>query len=223
MFFFESLSIFTKQFYTKSFPKEVEQPCKYANEGCVQVLANKDLQRHQSRCYYRQVPCLDAMCKDFKFTFNLSSWRQHCLDYHGDSDIQLMNAKSKEIDLEIEATDTVILVNAMPQYFFYPNIEMEQIFDETNANFSKACLVSTMSPQEAKKYKCIIILNCDGKDVVYHEGMVFSIDEVRNLRKQLTGGMIYSNFLPALQKCQKYNKEVVFKIQTYRIDQCTYY
>ena len=55
----------------------------------------------------------------------------------------------------------------------------------------KACLVSLSPPEEARSLKCSLALISNAKEVLNHNGKVFSIEDTKDLWEIDSGGLIY--------------------------------
>ena len=175
-------------------PKE----CVYAKSGCNQTLTTKEKQNHEPYCIFRPIACFHQDCQPSKTQFQLASIQPHFMKLHpefGPEDGKqgiVSNVLTGIGDTEcFEASIsgiTLVFLDSKLLWIFYGSLSVTGFSDTTN----KACLISLAPKDQVEKYECSITFDLGRKNKLEHVGDVFSIDDMENIHRMDTGGLIYS-------------------------------
>ena len=173
--------------------KGVEEPnetvkCRYEKHGCVQVLNKSKRKVHEEDCNFRKAYCFYLKCKPHNIKISPLKFEDHFNNCHPEiGSLQKIFVKSTSFTLENDVkTTTLIFVQDKLSYIFVKRYGVKGY-----STVIKACLVSLSPPEEARSFKCSLAMISNAKEVLNHNGKVFSIEETKDLWEIDSGGLIY--------------------------------
>ena len=194
-------------------PKE----CVYAKSGCDQILTPKEKQNHEPYCQFRQISCFHQDCQPSKTQFQLKFIQQHFMKLHPDfgdvgnqsivSNVLTGNGDTECFEASISGI-TLVFLDSKLLWIFYGSLSVTGFSETTN----KACLISLAPKDQVEKYECSITFDFGRKNKLEPVGDVFSIDDMENIHRMDSGGLIYSkDMIKAFE-----NRSLKAKVQVHK-------
>ena len=163
--------------------------CTFKPAGCEELVTKSNLKEHELHCQFRKVDCFNYNCQADKTQTSLSSLEQHYRSFHTNSTIKRVDvANPDELELSLNSIQFVYH-NQKLLHIFVPHFRITE-FPQCSV---KTGLVSVEDPYEARKTKYNLKIICKGAEVVTHVGMVFSIDDTKDIHDWNSGGLILPN------------------------------
>ena len=172
--------------------------CKYYDAGCnIRISSSGEWPFHEERCEYRQIDCYVGMCQtQGGVRINLGPMVNQLFNHENSIHSQAGGARRVTVE-DIQSFELSGPVDsALKGTFFIENSGKVHYIFVLNfgvhglTGHDKACLISTMTPTEVSKLRCIISLKYEGTNMNTYAGKVFSIDDTRDIHSMFSGGLL---------------------------------